>query len=190
MIESGQHLLPQTSEPLTRQPRQPRQRFLGNKPVIITEGVYKPTCVTRVNQSEHSPVSHTPRHTYHICTMFSAMLLALVPFVGAKTLSVDFSEYNSSMTVSEFLSAKGFMINTYDVDGGDPYNRTYEADNVGIADGYLTLKVTGGTKPGSNVPSACIQTIDSNIVSGTFKTTAIASDVEGVCHGCVTSTSV
>ncbi|TFK85056.1 glycoside hydrolase family 16 protein [Polyporus arcularius HHB13444] len=115
--------------------------------------------------------------------MFSTVLLALLPFVGAKTLSVDFSEYNSSMTVADFLFAKGFKINTYDVDGGDPYNRTYEADNVGIADGYLTMKVTGGTKPGSNVPSACIQTIDSNIVSGTFKTTAIASEVEGVCHG-------
>ncbi|RPD62413.1 concanavalin A-like lectin/glucanase [Lentinus tigrinus ALCF2SS1-7] len=117
--------------------------------------------------------------------MISTALLALLPLVGAKTLSVDFSTYDSSnMTVSEFLASKGLMINTYDVDtGGDPYTHTYEEANVGISGGYLTLKVTGGTKSGSTVPSACIQTNDSNILHGTFKTTAIASDVAGVCHG-------
>ncbi|KAI0691530.1 concanavalin A-like lectin/glucanase domain-containing protein [Cerioporus squamosus] len=115
--------------------------------------------------------------------MFSALLLALLPLVGAKTLSVDFSEYSSNMTVSDFLSSKGLTINTYEVNGDNPFNHTYEAANVGISDGYLTLKVTGGTKNGSSVPSACIQTNDTDITSGTFKVTAIASTVEGVCHG-------
>ena len=117
--------------------------------------------------------------------MFPTLILALIPLVGAKTISVDFSTYDSkNMTVAEFLASKGLTINTYDVDtGSNPYTHTYMADNVGISDGYLTLKVSGGTQSGSTVPSACIQTNDTNILYGTFKTTAIASDVEGVCHG-------
>ena len=117
--------------------------------------------------------------------MISAAFLALLPLIAAKTNTVDFSTYDSSnTTVAEFLASKGLMINTYDVDtGSDPYTHTYEAANVDISGGYLTLKVTGGTKNGSTVPSACIQTNDTNILYGTFKTTAIASDVAGVCHG-------
>ncbi|RPD63691.1 concanavalin A-like lectin/glucanase [Lentinus tigrinus ALCF2SS1-6] len=114
-------------------------------------------------------------------------LLALVPLVNAKskTISVDFSSYDpTNHTVEEFLANYSLIINNYTVDSsGDPFSRTYTASNVDISDGYLTLKVSGGTQNGSSVPSAAIQTNDTNIRYGTFKTTAIASNVSGVCHG-------
>ncbi|RPD73465.1 concanavalin A-like lectin/glucanase [Lentinus tigrinus ALCF2SS1-7] len=103
----------------------------------------------------------------------------------ADTLSVDFSTYDpSSLTVAEFLAKNNFSIATYTIDkSADPYGRAFTADNVDIRDGYLAMKVSGGTPPGGNVPSAGIRTMNNNILYGTFKTTAITSPVPGVCHG-------
>ncbi|KAI0712976.1 concanavalin A-like lectin/glucanase domain-containing protein [Cerioporus squamosus] len=97
--------------------------------------------------------------------MFSALLLAFLPLALAKSksISIDFSSYDSTFPT---------------VQGSDPFSRTYTASNVDISDGYLMLKV---------VPSAAIQTNDTNILYGTFKTTAIASNVPGVCHGFFTT---
>ena len=119
--------------------------------------------------------------------MFTPILLALLPLVSArsKSFTVDFSTYDpTNHTVAEFLANYSLIINNYTVDSAsDPFSRTYTASNVDISDGYLMLTVTGGTQNGSSVPSAAIQTNDTNIRSGTFKTTAIASNVSGVCHG-------
>ena len=116
--------------------------------------------------------------------MFPA-LLALLPVVAAKTLTVDFSTFASSgLTVAEFLDQNQLYRSAYTVSPEeDPYPHTFETENVDIQDGYLTLKVSGGTQPGGSVPSAEVGTYDSNILYGTFKTTAIASPVAGVCHG-------
>ncbi|KAI0717293.1 concanavalin A-like lectin/glucanase domain-containing protein [Cerioporus squamosus] len=119
--------------------------------------------------------------------MFSALLLAFLPLALAKSksISIDFSSYDSTFpTVQAFLANHSIIINNYTVDSqSDPFSRTYTASNVDISDGYLMLKVSGGTQNGSSVPSAAIQTNDTNILYGTFKTTAIASNVPGVCHG-------
>lgn len=113
------------------------------------------------------------------------ILLALLPVVAAKTLSVDFSTFASSgLTVAEFLDQNQLYRSAYNVTPAeDPYGHQFRTENVDIQNGYLTLKVSGGTQPGGLVPSAEVGTYDSNILYGTFKTTAISSPVPGVCHG-------
>ncbi|TFK90382.1 glycoside hydrolase family 16 protein [Polyporus arcularius HHB13444] len=123
--------------------------------------------------------------------MFVTLLLALLPLVAAKSKSksiyIDFSSYdmsNPNNTVQAILANNSLIVNNYTVDSSsDPFSRTYTAANVALDSGYLTLKVSGGTQNGSSIPSAAIQTNDTNILYGTFKTTAIASTVPGVCHG-------
>nr|VWO96145.1 Peptide synthetase [Ganoderma boninense] len=118
-------------------------------------------------------------------------LAALIPLATAKTLTVDFSTFASSgLTVAEFLDQNSLYRSAYQVDTkypgdptADPFPHIFETDNVDIQNGYLTLKVSGGTPQGSAVPSAEVGTYDSNILYGTFKTVAIASPVPGVCHG-------
>ncbi|RDX57385.1 concanavalin A-like lectin/glucanase [Lentinus brumalis] len=113
------------------------------------------------------------------------ILLALLPLVAAKTLTVDFSTFASSgLTVAEFLDQHQLYRSAYNVTPAeDPYGHQFRTENVDIQNGYLTLKVSGGTQPGGLVPSAEVGTYDSNILYGTFKTTAISSPVPGVCHG-------
>ncbi|RPD59133.1 concanavalin A-like lectin/glucanase [Lentinus tigrinus ALCF2SS1-7] len=103
----------------------------------------------------------------------------------AKTLCVDFSTFDpSNLTVAQFLAQNNLAIATYTVNKSvDACGRAFRKDNIDIQDGYLTMKVAGGTPPGGNVPSAGIRTMDKNILYGTFKTTAITSPIPGVCHG-------
>lgn len=136
------------------------------------------------------PILYAPLPTI---TMFATLLLALLPLVAAKSKSksiyIDFSSYdmsNPNNTVQAILANNSLIVNNYTVDSSsDPFSRTYTAANVALDSGYLTLKVSGGTQNGSSIPSAAIQTNDTNILYGTFKTTAIASTVPGVCHGYV-----
>ncbi|TBU37975.1 concanavalin A-like lectin/glucanase [Dichomitus squalens] len=124
--------------------------------------------------------------------MRSILLVAVLPaFVGAKTLSVDFSTFASSgLTVAQFLDQSSLYVSAYEVQTSypsdptaDPFPHTFVTDNVDIQDGYLTLKVSGPTAQGASVLSAEVGTYDSNILYGTFKTVAIASPVPGVVHG-------
>ncbi len=136
------------------------------------------------------PILYAPLPTI---TMFATLLLALLPLVAAKSKSksiyIDFSSYdmsNPNNTVQAILANNSLIVNNYTVDSSsDPFSRTYTAANVALDSGYLTLKVSGGTQNGSSIPSAAIQTNDTNILYGTFKTTAISSTVPGVCHGYV-----
>ncbi|EJF56921.1 hypothetical protein DICSQDRAFT_163639 [Dichomitus squalens LYAD-421 SS1] len=124
--------------------------------------------------------------------MRSILLVAALPaFVGAKTLSVDFSTFASSgLTVAQFLDQSSLYVSAYEVQTSypsdptaDPFSHTFVTDNVDIQDGYLTLRVSGPTGQGASVLSAEVGTYDANILYGTFKTVAIASPVPGVVHG-------
>ena len=99
---------------------------------------------------------------------------AVLPLVGAKTLSVDFSTFASSgLTVAQFLDQSSLYVSNYEVPTSypsdptaDPFLHTFVTSNVDIQDGYLTLKVSGPTAQGASVQSAEVGTYDSNILYG------------------------
>ena len=101
-------------------------------------------------------------------------LAAVLPFATAKTLSVDFSTFASSgLTVAEFLDQHSLYRSAYQVNTkyptdptADPFPHIFQTENVDIQNGYLTLKVSGGTAQGAAVPSAEVGTYDSNILYG------------------------
>ena len=101
-------------------------------------------------------------------------LTALLPLATAKTLSVDFSTFASSgLTVAQFLDQHSLYASAYNVPTNypsdptaDPFPHIFKAENVDIQNGYLTLKVSGGTAQGASVPSAEVGTYDKNILYG------------------------
>ena len=74
---------------------------------------------------------------------------------------------------AEFLDQHSLYASAYQVDTNyptdptaDPFPLIFKTENVAIQNGYLTLKVSGGTPQGSAVPSAEVGTYDSNILYG------------------------
>ena len=106
--------------------------------------------------------------------MRAVFLAAILPFAAAKTLSVDFSTFASSgLTVAKFLYRHSLSVSAYQVNTSyptiptaDPFPHIFKKENVDIRNGYLTLKVSGGTAQGAAVPSAEVLTHDKNILYG------------------------
>ena len=106
--------------------------------------------------------------------MRAVFLAAILPFAAAKTLSVDFSTFaSSSSTVAKFLYRHSLRVSAYQVNTtyptvptADPFPHIFKTENVDIRNGYLTLKVSGGTVHGAAVPSAEVLTHDKNILYG------------------------
>lgn len=95
---------------------------------------------------------------------------------GATTaLDIDFSKYTSG-TVASFLSAAGISISDYSV-ASTPDAHAFVPGNVGISNGALTLKVSGGTTNSAEIA------LDQTFLYGNVTTRARISSVPGTCAG-------
>jgi len=91
-------------------------------------------------------------------------------------LSVDFTKYAVFPT-----NLLGISTNTI-ANGSAPYGRAFQTANVQMAANYSALLLCQPTIVNGNVPAAQIQTTYSDIMYGSVRTIAMASNVSGVIN--------
>ncbi len=161
-----------------------------------------PQTKSHVEKREHE-VLDGARHQHINATLFSALPTDengvyrwddswILPEVGTYKNKATYTFGGNTLPTGLLPSDYGVQDRHSKTINQIPYNHRFDPDNVRVTDGFLSLTVPGGQKPGSSsdddtesVPISCAEIVtgEGNIRYASVRTRAIFSKEPGSCHG-------